>query len=160
TSSGNQKLDFKLHRGSGPSGMVLLSDGKPAADASVLLCTSLAGVTLDGVAHVAAGVNTTTYRSQTDAGGKFSLPATVDPQGIIIVHPQGYADFSLADFPAGGNITLRPWGSVKGTVMAGSRPGANQHLTLWNQTLRYSSTGRRFNYLNFHSETTADAEGK
>ncbi len=159
-SSGNQKLDFNLHRGSGPGGIVLLPDGKPAADASVLLCTPLAGATLDGPAHIQAGVNTTTYRAQTDSTGKFSLPATTEPQGIIIVHPQGYADLSLADLPAGGSITLRPWGSVKGMVMAGLKPGANQNLTLWNQVLRYTGAGRRFNYLNLRLEVTTDVEGK
>ncbi len=160
TSSGNQKLDFKLHRGSGPGGVVLLPDGSPAADASVLLCTPLGGATIDSPAHIEVGINTTTYRAQTDSSGKFSLPAAVQPQGVIIVHSQGYADLSPADLSAGGNITLQAWGSVKGTAMAGSQPGANQHLILRNQILRYTDAGRRFNYLNLTLQVTTDAEGK
>ena len=60
---GNQKLQFKLHKGSGPSGVVLLASGQPAANASVLLCTTRAGVTMDGPAHAQNQINTTTYKT-------------------------------------------------------------------------------------------------
>jgi len=60
-----------------------------------LLCTPLAGVTLDGPAHVEKGLNTTTYRTQTDAMGRFSLPAAEVPQGLIVVHEQGYAEIPM-----------------------------------------------------------------
>jgi hypothetical protein len=69
---GNQTLEFKLQKGSGPAGVVLLAGGGPAANAIVWLCTRRAGATLDGPAHVQRGLNTGTYRAQTDAAGRFS----------------------------------------------------------------------------------------
>jgi RNA polymerase sigma factor (sigma-70 family) len=67
--AGNLTLEFQLHKGAGPSGIVLLPSGEPASNAEVLLCTSLAGVRIDGPAHVEKGLNTTTYQTHTDADG-------------------------------------------------------------------------------------------
>ena len=80
--------------------MVLLPGGEPAANATVLLGTARGGVTIDGPAHVENGLNTTTYRTQTDAAGKFALPAASAPQGVIVVHAQGYAEIALSDLAA------------------------------------------------------------
>ena len=99
---GSKTFDFKLQKGSGPAGVVVLPGGEPAANASVLLCTARGGVTIDGPAHVENGLNTTTYRTQTDATGRFALPAASAPQGVIVVHAQGYAEIALSDLSAAG----------------------------------------------------------
>jgi len=158
--AGNLTLEFQLHKGSGPSGVVLQPSGEPANDATVLLCTSVAGVTIDGPAHVQKGLNTTTYQTQTDATGKFSLAPAVDPQGLIIIHEAGYAEVSLPALAGGGSFTLQPWGRVTGKVILDSRPAANQHVTAYNYVARYSDTGRRFCLFTFHLEATTDADGK
>ena len=129
---GNQTFEFKLQRGSGPSGVVLLPGGEPAVNAAVLLCTSRTGVTIDGPAHVARGLNTTTYRAQTDDAGRFTLPAAVAPQGLIVIHDQGYAELSLAAFEASGSITLQPWGRVEGSLVLDSQPAANERIVAGN----------------------------
>ncbi len=157
---GNQALRFELRKGAGPSGLVLLPSGEPAANATVLLCTSFAGVTLGGPAHVQTGLNTTTYRTQTDGTGRFSLAPAIDPQGLIIVHDQGYAEASLAQLAASGTVRLQPWGRLEGKLMLESRPGANEHVEACNQVMRYSDAGRHFSFLNWRLEATTDAEGK
>src|SRR5262249_53350697 len=40
---GNQTLEFNLHKGTGPSGVVLRPGGEPAANATVYLCIPQAG---------------------------------------------------------------------------------------------------------------------
>ena len=90
--SGNQALTFRLRRGTGPSGVVLLPEGQPAANATVLLCTSRAGVTLDGPVHLERRPDNTSYRAATDQSGRFYLPAVIDPQGLVVVHERGYAE--------------------------------------------------------------------
>ncbi len=157
--NGNQTLAFKLQKGAGPSGVVLLPNGEPAVGAAVLLCTPLAGVTLDSPAHVQSGINTTTYRTQTDSAGKFSIAPAVDPQGLIIVHDEGYAEVAPADLGAATNIVLQPWGSVKGRLMSGAQPVANKRVVARNQVLHYSDTGRRFGFVTFNFETTTDDGG-
>jgi RNA polymerase sigma factor (sigma-70 family) len=51
-SAGTQAFTFRLQTGSGPSGVVLLPSGEPAANATVLLCTAERGFTIDGQVRV------------------------------------------------------------------------------------------------------------
>ena len=158
---GNQQLDLKLLKGSGPAGVVLLPNGQPAVNATALLCTSLSGVTLGGAGSVVEkGLNTTTYTAPTDVNGKFSLPPAVSPLGVIIVHDQGFLDISPAQLAVGGTVTLNPWGGVKGQLVLDSRPAANERIVAANQVVRYTDTGRAVGYLTYRFEATTDAEGK
>ena len=158
--NGTQQLTFALNKGTGPSGSVLLPTGEPAANATVLLCTSLAGVTLEGPAHVQRGLNTTTYSTQTDPSGSFSLSAAIDPQGLVIVHQNGFAHVSLNALTPGATITLQPWGVVEGTVILGSQPATNVQVVLAGHHERYAADGRQFGFLRFSQDTTTDAQGR
>jgi len=156
--AGDQTLEFKMQRGSGPVGVVLLPDGEPAANATVFLCTPRAGVIIDGPAHVDSGLNTTTCRAQTDEAGKFSLPAATDPQGLVVIHHQGYAQLSLSDFEA--TVTLQAWGRVEGMLILDSQPAANDRVVAYNHVARYSDSGRRFTFMSFHLDTKTDSTGR
>lgn len=157
--NGNQTLEFKLHKGTGPSGVVLLPGGEPAVNAAVLLCSPLAGVTLNSGAHIQKGLNTTTYRTQTDQTGKFSLPPAVDPEGVIAIHDQGIAQVSFSELAGNSNITLQSWATVKGKLVLESKPVANQEIALFNQDMHYSKTGSGFPFLTVSLETTTDTNG-
>jgi RNA polymerase sigma factor (sigma-70 family) len=157
---GSKTFDFKLKKGSGPAGVVLLPAGEPAVNAAVLLCTTRGGVTIDGPAHVETGLNTTTYRTETDAAGKFSLPAASNPQGIIVIHDQGYAEVSLSDLAATGRVTLQPWGRVEGKLILDSRPAGNERVVAYNHVARYDDTGRRFKFVSYAMEAKTDGEGR
>jgi len=158
--NGNQKLQFKLQKGTGPAGVVKLPNGEPAVNATVCLCTSRAGVVMDGPAHIETGINTTSYKTQTDSSGKFTLAAATDPQGLIIVHDQGYAEVSAGDLANIGTIRLQPWGTVKGKLMAGSQPGvANEPVAIFNQVLGYADDGRHFGFFSFRFNTATDSDG-
>ena len=157
--SGNQKLEFKLKKGNGPAGLVYLPNGDPAVNAEVLLCTIRAGVMMDGPAHIQQGLNTTPYRTQTDSNGKFSMPAQIDPQGLILIHDQGFAAISLADLAATGTIALQPWGSVKGNLKIGSQPAPNERVGIYNQVIHYSEDGRHCGFLTYNLSATTDSEG-
>jgi RNA polymerase sigma factor (sigma-70 family) len=159
TTNGNQKLQFKLQKGSGPAGVVLLPNGEPAINAAVLLCTSRAGVTLDGPAHVEKGINTTSCQTATDGSGRFALEAAIDPQGLIIVHEQGFAQVALVDLKTVSNVTLQPWGSVKGKSMQGSQAAPHEHVVAFHQVRGYTDSGRDFGFLTFRLETVTDADG-
>ena len=65
---------------------------------------------------------------------------------MIIIHDQGYAILSPTDFPNGGNVTLQPWGIVKGKLMIGSQPGANEQVTVHNQVIHYTESGRNSDF--------------
>jgi hypothetical protein len=157
---GNQTLAFKLQKGSGPAGVVLLPGGEPAVNATVLLCTPLAGVTLDGPGHVERGLNTTTSRAQTDKAGGFSLAAAPSPQGLIAIHDQGYAEVSLDGLKAAGGFVLQPWGRVEGRLVLDSQPVPNELIVVHNQVARYSDAGQRFVFLTYRLDAKTDAAGR
>ncbi|HYV29488.1 MAG TPA: carboxypeptidase-like regulatory domain-containing protein, partial [Candidatus Binatia bacterium] len=158
--AGNQTLEFRLRKGSGPSGVVLLPSGAPAVNATVILCTPQAGVTIDGPAHVERGLNTSTYRAQTDAAGRFSLPAAPSEQGLIAIHDQGYAEVSLGAVEAAGSIMLQPWGRVEGKLVLDFQPISNERVVAYNSVTRYDDAGRRFTFMTFHLEATTDSAGR
>jgi protocatechuate 3,4-dioxygenase beta subunit len=155
-----QKLDFKLQKGSGPTGVVLLPSGEPAAKAKVFLCTPQAGVTIEGSAQVQTGINTSTYIVRTDEAGNFSLPPAPSPQGVIAVHEEGFAFVSMADLTATGRVGLQPWGRIEGSLTLDSQPAANETIVAFKQDCGYDSMGRRFGLVTFRGETKTDAAGK
>jgi RNA polymerase sigma factor (sigma-70 family) len=157
---GNQTLAFQLRLGSGPAGVVLLPGGDPAANASVLLCTSRGGVTLDGPAHVQSGINTTTYRTDTDAAGEFSLPAAISAQGVVVVHDQGYAEISPEDLASTVRVTLKPWGRVEGKLILDGRPVADATVIATSQACRYDDFGNRFPFVTIHLTAKTDSTGR
>ena len=125
-----------------------------------MLCTPRTGVTIDGPAHVKTGLNTTTYRAQTDAAGRFSLAAAPAPQDLIAIHGEGFAQLSLAAFEAAGSITLQPWGRVEGSLVLDSQPVSGERIVAYNQVCRYDEQGRRFGVVTLSLETTTDSGGR
>jgi hypothetical protein len=157
--SGAQTLTFKLQRGCGPTGVVLLPKGEPALNADVFLCTSQAGVTIDGPGHVQLGVNTTPSRTRTDRAGRFALPAAFAPEGLILIHDQGYAEVSLSELAKHGQAVLQPWGRIEGRLLIDSRAAPGETIVVWGQNARYDEAGRRANFVGFRMETTTDSAG-
>lgn len=155
---GDQNLSFKLQKGSGPSGTVLLPDGTPAANAAVYLCIPEAGVTLDQ-SRVQDGINTTTIRATTDENGNFTLPAAPQFYGVIAVHDKGYAETSLTTASSAVTITLQPWGAIHGSVTLDWKPAANEKIAMMKQDFRFDDRGRQSAFITAEYETTSDASG-
>lgn len=126
---GAKTFDVKMTRGVGPSGVVLLPDGKPAAEAQLLLCTANSGAHLQNgrVQNHMPGLGVITA-----ADGKFSFMPQTENYVVVVVHDQGYAEASkeqVAKSPV--QIQLKAWGAVEGTVMIGTRPAANQQVAMY-----------------------------
>lgn len=159
-SSGNQTLELALKKGVGPSGVVCLPDGQPVANASVFLCTSLSGVTLDYPAHAETGINTTIYRTQTDGAGNFSLRPAIEAKGVVIIHDQGFTAIPLADVTSGARITLQPWGRVQGQLLVDSKPAAGQQIHIGGSIRHDTTNGLPYVFTRFNFDATTDADGK
>jgi hypothetical protein len=76
------------------------------------------------------------------------------------VHDQGYAEVSTNELASPLKVTLKPWGRLEGKLILDSQPVANQRVTVANQVLRYTDTGRRFGFLSYGFEATTDSDGK
>jgi thiol-disulfide isomerase/thioredoxin len=125
---GEVVFDFKLQKGEGPGGIVRLPDGKPAADAEVILCTPSQG------AYIKDGENYQKRDSQfveTGADGHFSFPAQTDPYMLVVLHDEGYAEITAEELAAEPNVAIQPWGRVEGVLRIGSQPGAGENMHLY-----------------------------
>jgi peroxiredoxin len=125
------RTDFAiaLQSGQGPSGIVLLPDGKPAANVTVALsCAGHQGVCIRGgqvrISHAQHLVQTT------DSGGAFSFLPELEMQTVVAASPDGFKLVSLPDLAANPKILLEPWGRVKGTLRRPSGPGIGEDLDL------------------------------
>ena len=123
---GLQRFDVALERADMLSGIVLLSDGKPAEGVDVVLATDA-----DQVLFQSGRLESRTSapRSKTSPDGRFAFTAPKGDFLFIAVGDAGYAEASPADFSKSDKIVLEPWGRLEGEVMAGRRPKANEDIS-------------------------------
>ncbi len=121
-----QSFDFVLERAETVTGIVQLSDGKPAEGVDVILATEADQVLFDGGRFES---RTSAPRSKTGPDGRFWFTAPTGDFLLVALGDAGYADASPADLAKSGKLTLEPWGRLEGAVMAGSRPKANEEIS-------------------------------
>lgn len=151
---GEVTIDFALQKGQPESGTALLPDGEPASGATVVLCPESVGM------HIAAGRHAISplrdLKVTTDAEGRFTFPPQAERFTLLVLHQRGFAEVSRTEFAASGQITIRPWARVEGTVRIGDRPGARQSVMLrFFPSIRPAARLIQFNY-----NARSDAEGK
>jgi peroxiredoxin len=128
---GQVHYDFKLEKGTGPTGIVQFPDGKAVSGAEVILCTPSQG------AYIRNGRNDQKRDSQfveTKEDGRFSFPAQIDIYSIVVLHDKGYAEVSSEKLTASSVVTLQPWGRVEGKLLIGKEPGENETVGVWFKT--------------------------
>ena len=64
----------------------------------------------------------------TDDSGRFSMAPVAQAHSVYATHEKGFAAMTVEQFAASSNIILRPWGRIEGTLMIGSKVGANQQV--------------------------------
>jgi len=124
---GDVTIDFALESGTGPSGIVRLPDGQPAAGAEVILCTPSQG------AYIRNGRNEQRRDSQyveTKEDGKFAFPVQSDVHALIVLHDKGYLEITESDLAESTKLILQPWSTVTGKVLVGNKPVANETVRL------------------------------
>ncbi|HVA46847.1 MAG TPA: carboxypeptidase regulatory-like domain-containing protein [Pirellulales bacterium] len=120
STEGKQSFDLELKPGNGPTGVVLLADGSPAAGAEVGLATQ------QNRAVLKSG-NFDRHQNQADvvktgADGRFAFPPQGDePFLLVIVHDEGYAERLHSEFKPDAPIVLEPWGRIEGLVAMGRK---------------------------------------
>jgi len=141
------KQDFKLTRDR-IQGIVLTPDGKPAANAQVAMSTWTLELNVeDGqLRYVRDAKKFGREIVETDTGGRFTLPAEIDPLTVVVAHTSGFTQQPIRPKADGENgvdaakpdtvdprnlrLQLRSWGKV-----AGQRVGAEKKpvegRTLW-----------------------------
>src|SRR2546421_3161752 len=115
---------MSLAKGKPVSGVVMSADGKPVSGVEVVLVPEGFGFNLDGPRPA----NFPNLRS--DKNGRFDFAQPTAWSDLVVIGDAGFAEVGRDQMPADGNITIRPWGRIEGTYVAGKTPQANRQLSL------------------------------
>ncbi len=123
-------LVIRLSSGSGPTGIVLAPDGKPAPGATLwyAVAREQAGLTGRALSNYGAreGVKTN------GADGRFSFSMRPEGRKLFVAHTNGWAEMDVEPNASNLKITLAAWAVVKGTLVASNgtpMAGIPLHLT-------------------------------
>ena len=144
------------------TGVVRRPDGTPMAGATVAISTRIPPirVTLDEgeILYPSEQMKT----AQTDAEGRFSLPApdepvalppSIEPFALIAFDDEYFAEATPEQLKASPELTAQPWGRIEGRLLLGTEPASGFEMRLFSYGIR---SGLIFN----SSNAETDAEGR
>ena len=67
---------------------------------------------------------------ETDAEGRFHLPAETMPGMLVVCHEAGYAEIRRDRLEPNTKLKLQPWGQIDGRLLWGKDPGPNEKISL------------------------------
>jgi hypothetical protein len=132
---GNHQFTFKLEKAPPVTGLVKLPDGRPAAGATLVVCSG------DNHAYMSQPkqFRLDAYDSpntRTDERGAFSLPPLSDAEALIIAHEGGFIEIPFStDQTNKLEFLLKPWARVSGRVLLGRTPATNHEVMVSNDLL-------------------------
>jgi hypothetical protein len=147
-------LVIRLKRGEGPSGVVLLPDGKPADGATVIYAASQEQFGLTGRSLSAYGQKE--GQQATDKDGKFAFQVRAHGQMLFASSEAGWAEESAERGGEGFKLRLKPWAALSGTLIySNGTPAAGVTLSM---TVP-SDWQRGDPHINVQGQTVTDTQG-
>ncbi len=156
STEGAVTFDFPLESGSGASGIVLTSDGKPAIGAEVGWATAEKRASMSG-GRFDRRQNRAEV-TKTDEQGRFEFPPQGDELAIVFIfHESGYAEIEAEKLDPQQRIELKPWGKIHGRSVVGDQPDVGREITFNPK----SESSRRHQVMwDFGYRATTDANGE
>lgn len=161
--TGETNFAFALKKGTGPSGVVLSTDGQPATNVTVYLADANRNGVYVGEAEkmvVRENIYPGTRKTQTDGAGHFSFPALPDAFSVLVIDTNGFAEVRAGDLETNAAVRLQKYARVEGQLLIGTRPGSNETVNLGRAFIPYASYPRDFPALSLYLSTRTDADGK
>ena len=127
--AGEPRCDFRMRRldlGAGVQGLVVNTDGSPAADAEVALCG------LEHAAMLGRGRfldRTRNLVTNADASGRFRFPVIRVPHTVVAVSARGFGRASVLNSNRV-EIRLEPFGVIEGRLLRDGQPLAGRSVLL------------------------------
>jgi len=138
-------------------GVVLLPNGKPAADAEVALQLTEGpfNLSLGRGTLVSSGLRERGLLVNAAADGSFDLPLFEKAIAVVAVNEDGFAQVSLDELKASPQIRLEKFGRIEGTLRVGHHHGTNEFVNVSAATPRWNrKTIRRTGQTNSVIELT------
>ena len=114
----NKTIDFKLAKADPIKGSVNGLDGKPLANAKVILGRSRINIR-DGHKSVYDGENPTT---STDSNGRYEFPPEVEPFCLVVIHEKGVAMITEKEMDPKLPVSIEPWNEKNQRMQIIRRP--------------------------------------
>jgi RNA polymerase sigma factor (sigma-70 family) len=112
-------------------GVVLLPDGRPAADTSVALLTFERGAGITDGRLTARSSMAPTLMKQTDDQGRFEFDADPDAHSLVASDPvNGFGLLRTHHSTQPFTIQLQPWGRIEGQLILSGQPAPNRYVTM------------------------------
>ncbi|MBC7851884.1 MAG: hypothetical protein IAF94_00465, partial [Pirellulaceae bacterium] len=162
---GVQHIVFQLAEDKGVAGRVLTPAGKPVAGATVGLALPQKDVAweegkLRGADDPLPEKPGDRWRRplfvKTDAEGRFRLPTETEPAAVLIVHESGVRELAYDAWQKSPEVTLQPWGKITGQVLWGTKPGADEEVSLIAHRHEHGYPGMVASY----ARTKTDKQGR
>jgi len=120
-------INFELEKGHNIEGVVLGIEGKPLADADVMMCTAMQSLDLS---NGRLSRPSDALIARTTAQGRFSFPPETDPFLLVVVNDTGYAEVTQKELASSGQIQLQPWARIEGKLLRDGEPVAGYRIRL------------------------------
>jgi beta-lactamase regulating signal transducer with metallopeptidase domain len=140
---GDWDVQVKMKRGGKPGGVLLLSDGMPAAGAEVtenMREQNFLFMNTPGKVYR----NDSALRVMADDQGQFELKDPGFDGLVLITHDDGFLETSIEKLKSHPKLTLQRWGAIEGVMKAGENAVANAAVNLNGQSFQVSS---RWNFI-------------
>jgi hypothetical protein len=148
--------DFALKKGKGIAGVVQLSDGSPAAAATLVLAERGEYAYFDNGQLRASSSSGDMVRA--DTGGRFEFSPKLNPDKIFVAHEQGFAQETVSNVMRTGKIVLQKWGRIKGAMRIGDKIEMDQWVRLQNNYDRYYDSSVRPAMLSFFLKADVESD--
>ncbi|MBN2582148.1 MAG: carboxypeptidase regulatory-like domain-containing protein [Planctomycetes bacterium] len=149
------RIDLALESGRNVEGTVVDGDGKPLADALVMVATADAPLYLSNETRDPPGGATA---ATTGADGRFTLPPQAKPFLVVVQHETGYALVPGERVLPAGKIAVGAWARVEGDLILAGAPAAGEKILIQCWSTRPILNDRPFVRYSVQAET--DAQGR
>jgi thiol-disulfide isomerase/thioredoxin len=153
-------LTFLLKKGSGPTGVVLTPDGRPAEGRTVYYSRLKDLIFLEGPSLAPKKLSARVRSTVTDASGRFSFAPDIDGFGVVVADDTGFADVRVEDLKSLSEVRLQPWARVEGTLKIGTHSATNETVRLSDAFAPYAYYPRPLPSFTISVEATTDSDGR
>ena len=146
------ELEFRLEGGTGPSGIVKLPDGSPAAGATVGMAAGNNQLNVFNGESFSYGQSSS---MKTDDQGHYQLPFPDGQYKVVYLHKAGWAQADGSQLEESGDVKLKPWAQLKGNVKIGKNVAANESVNLTSSNIMYTPNAPQV-YWSYQTKTDVD----
>ncbi|UCE49310.1 MAG: carboxypeptidase regulatory-like domain-containing protein [Phycisphaerales bacterium] len=146
-------INFELEKGRNIEGVVRGIEGKPLADANVLMCTKMQQLYLSN-GKLSRGDST--LIAKTTARGRFSFAPETAPFLLVVANDTGYVEATQEEIARSGQIQLQGWARIEGKLIQDGKPVTGHRIRL--SPVRVGNSAAPHFFAQYYTTTSEEGE--